>query len=64
MNVFGDLLESNFRTDLRIAKDIHTSLGVLGLELIGQSLFNSYPEYRREYRFEQGVFLKLSFSPD
>lgn len=59
----GDRLESNLRTDVRIAKRFDTSVGALGLELIGQSLFNSYPEYRREYRFEPGFFVKLSFKP-
>ncbi|MFK8049332.1 MAG: TonB-dependent receptor plug domain-containing protein [Halioglobus sp.] len=60
----GDRLDSNLTTDLRVAKSFSTAYGDLGLELIGKSVFDSYPEYEREYRFEPGVFVKLSFKPD
>ncbi|MFT4825844.1 MAG: iron complex outermembrane receptor protein [Halioglobus sp.] len=60
----GDRLDSNFRTDLRIAKRFSTSVGDLGVELIGKSVFDSYAEYEKENRFEPGVFFKLSFKPD
>lgn len=56
--------ESNVTTDLRVAKSFSTSYGDLGLEIIGKSVFDSYPEYEKEYRFEPGVFIKLSFKPD
>ena len=60
----GARLESSLRTDLRVAKIFSTSYGDLGLELIGKSVFDSYSEYEEEYRFEPGVFIKLSFKPD
>jgi iron complex outermembrane receptor protein len=60
----GDRLKSNLRTDVRIAKRFDTSIGTLGFELIGKSLFNSYPEYQREQRFEPAFFVKLSYRPN